>query len=342
MLVIDEVQRGGDELLLALKAHVDRDDRPGRFLLTGSTRFLTVPNLSESLAGRVDLIDLWPLSQGEIGGGPDRFLDRLFGPAGAVRRLRPSPAPKAEVFRRVCRGGFAEAVRRKGRARWRWFESYLETLIQRDVAEVSSIHRVEDLGALVRLLATRTAAEVNLASLASEAAIPRTTLARYLPLLESVFLLFRLPAWSRNVSQRRIKQAKLHFTDSGVAAHLLGLDADGLARPQAPMAGPLLESFVASELARQVSWSSTPVDLHHFRDHRQAEVDVVVEARDGRVAAIEVKAGRSVGKNDLRSLSSLRDRLGEDFVHGVVLACTEQVQPLGDRLTMLPVTALWE
>jgi len=341
-LVIDEVQRGGDDLLLAVKARVDRDRRPGRFLLTGSTRFLTVSNLSESLAGRVDLIDLWPLSQGELDGGHDRLLDRLLGSSRSLRRHRPPPSTRVDAFHRVCRGGFPEATTRMGRARWRWFESYLETLIQRDVAEVSSIHRVDDLGALVRLLATRTGSEINLASLATDAGIPRTTLARYLPLLESVFLVFRLPAWSRNVSQRQVKQAKLHFTDSGLAAHLLGLDPDGLARPQARMAGPLLESFVASELARQATWSRTTAVLHHFRNHRQAEVDIVLEARDGRVAGIEVKAGGSVGRNDLRSLKLLRDRVGEAFTNGVVLACVDQVRPLGDRLTMLPISALWE
>jgi hypothetical protein len=341
-LVVDEVQRGGDDLLLAVKACVDRDGRPGRFLLTGSTRFLTVPNLSESLAGRIDLIDLWPFSQGELGGGPDSLFDRLFGSSASLRRDRPSPSSKRDMFDRVCRGGFPEAATRSGRARSRWFESYAETLIRRDVVEVSSIHRVDDFGALVRLLATRVASEINLASVATDAAVPRTTLSRYLPLLESVYLVFRLPAWSRNVSQRQLKQAKLYFTDSGLAAHLMGLDAEGLARPQARMAGPLLESFVASELARQATWARTAAELYHFRDHRKREVDIVLEARDGRVAAIEVKAGSSVGRSDLRSLEFLRDRIGDGFTNGVVLACVDKVQPLGDRLTMLPVSALWE
>jgi predicted AAA+ superfamily ATPase len=340
-MVIDEVQRGGDDLLLAIKAEVDRDPRPGRFLLTGSTRFLTVPDLSESLAGRVELIDLWPLSQGEIEGVRDGFIDRLFASTQTLRRLRPVPVSREAAFERVCRGGFPAAVARDPRQRARWLGSYLRTLTERDVGEVANIQRVADLPALVRLLAGRTAAELNMTALANDADVPRTTLIGYLPLLESVFLLFRIPAWSRNVTSKQVKQARMHFTDSALAAHLLGASPASLARAGARMAGPLLETFVASELARQATWSQEDVTLHYFRNHAGAEVDLVLESRDGRVAAVEVKAGRSVGRNDVRSLTLLRDRVGEDFVNGVVLACAESTQPLGERLTSMPLSALW-
>lgn len=341
LLVIDEVQRGGDDLLLAIKARVDRDRRPAQFLLTGSTRFLTVPNLSESLAGRMVLLDLWPFSQGEIEGRRDALVDRLFGPTAALRRRRPSPVSRSEAFERVCRGGFPETLGLSDRQRTRWYDGYARTLTERDVGEVAKIQRVDDLPALVRLLATRTAAEINLASLANDADIPRTTLHGYLPLLESVFLVFRLPAWSRNVTAKRVKQAKLHFTDAGLAAHLLGASPASLADRSAAMAGPLLETFVVGEIARQAGWADTEVALHHFRDRGGAEVDLVLETRDGRVAAIEVKSGRSVGKSDVRSLALLRDRVGEGFVNGVVLNCGDAVRPLGDRLTAMPLSALW-
>ena len=340
-LIIDEVQRGGDDLLLAIKARVDRDNRPGQFLLTGSTRFLTVPRLSESLAGRVDLVDLWPFSQGEIARRRDGFVDRIFGTTTALRRRRPPPVSRAAAFERVCRGGFPEAVRRQPRQRGRWLDGYMRTLTGRDVAEIANIQRVGDLPALLRLLASRTATELNVSRLARDAALPRTTLSGYLPLLESVYLMFRLPAWSRNLTSKRVKQAKLHFTDSGLAAHLVGASPAALARPQAAMAGALLESFVASEIARQRTWADIDVELHHFRDRTGAEVDLVLESRDGRVAAVEVKAGRSVGRNDLRSLKFLRDRLGDDFTNGVVLGCFDDVQPLGDRLSAVPLSSLW-
>jgi len=341
LLIIDEVQRGGDDLLLAIKAQVDVDNRPGQFLLTGSTRFLTVPTLSESLAGRVDLIDLWPFSQGELDQHREGFIDRIFASTSALRKRRPPHISRDAVFERVCRGGFPEAVLRKDRQRDRWFDGYMRTLTGRDVSEIANIQRVGDLPALVRLLASRTACELNVSRLAKDADLPRTTLTGYLPLLESVYLMFRLPAWSRNITSKRVKQAKLHFLDSGLAAHLVGASPASLARPNARMAGALLESFVASEIARQRTWAATDVELHHFRDRAGAEVDLVLEARDGRVAAIEVKAGRSVGRNDMRSLELLRDRIGDDFTNGVVLGCFDVVQPLGDRLTAIPISALW-
>jgi predicted AAA+ superfamily ATPase len=341
-LVIDEVQRGGEDLLLSIKARVDRDTRPGRFLVTGSTRFLTVPDLSESLAGRVDLVDLWPFSQGEIAGRRDAFVDRLFGETKTLRNGRPKPLTRSEVFERVCRGGFPEAIDRDARSRARWFGAYIRTVTGRDVGEMAGIRRVGDLPALIRLLATRTAAELNVTGLANEAGIPRTTLHGYLPLLEAVFLAFRQPAWSRNLTSKRVKQAKLHFVDTGLAAHLLGTSPVALARPDDPMAGALLESFVASELARQLTWSDEDAEIHHFRDRAGAEVDLVLEARDGRVAAIEVKAGRSIGRTKMRSMELLRTRVGDGFANGVVLGCFERVHSLGDRLTAMPMAALWE
>jgi len=239
-LVIDEVQRGGNDLLLAIKANVDRDPRPGRFLLTGSTRFLTVPHLSESLAGRVDLVDLWPLSQGEIQDQQKGFIDALFKTTKTLRRRKPAPISRKDAFERVCRGGFPEAVARSARQRDRWLAGYVRTLTERDVGEVANIQRVPDLAALVRLLATRTATPVNVSNLANEADIPRTTLHGYLPLLETVYLIFRVPAWSRNITSKRVKQAKLHFTDSGLAAHLLGVTPASLSRADALMAGVIL------------------------------------------------------------------------------------------------------
>jgi predicted AAA+ superfamily ATPase len=341
MLIIDEVQRGGDDLLLAIKAVVDRDPRPGSFLLTGSTRYLTVPNLSESLAGRVDIIDLWPLSQGEIEGRSESFVDRLFARTRELRRVAPTAQTRDEVFQRVCRGGFPEVVQRSPRLRGRWYESYVRTVTQRDIGDVARVQRVDDLPALVRLLATRTSAELNVSALAGDAGMPRTTLSGYLPLLEAVFLLFRVPAWSRNVTSKRVKQPKLHFTDTGLAAHLLGQAPQSLARPTSTLAGPLLETFVAAELARQRTWSDAIVDLHHFRDRDGAEVDLVLERRDGCVAAVEIKAGRSVSQSDLRSLKLLRDRVGKEFTNGVILNCGDAVRPLGDRLTVMPISALW-
>jgi predicted AAA+ superfamily ATPase len=340
-LIIDEVQRGGDPLVLAVKAAVDRDPIPGRFLLTGSTRFLTVPSLSESLAGRARIIDLWPFSQGELIGVRERFLDRLLGEPEVLRAGTP-PADRSDVLDRLCRGGFPEVQRMStARSRRAWFDGYVQTVTSRDVAAVAKVRQLDELPRLLRLVAAGTSQELNAASLSRRLGLDEATVRSYLRLLETVFLVYRLPAWSRNLSAKIGRRPKLFLTDTGLAAQLLGVDPAGLAVPTAPARGPLFETFVLGEVARQQTWTETPVRLYHLRDRDGPEVDLVVEAADGRVVGIESKAAQSVRTEDFRGLAWLRDRLGPAFVHGVVLHAGPRALPFGDRLSALPVTALW-
>jgi predicted AAA+ superfamily ATPase len=341
LLVIDEFQKAGEGLLLAIKEEVDRRPSPGRFLLTGSTRFLIVPRLSESLAGRVDILDLWPLSQGEIRGVREAFTDLLFGSVAALRSLRPPALARKEYFSALCRGGFPEALRRSEAGRRTWFASYVDTVTRKDVPEIARIRQSGELKRILRLLAANTAGELNVASLARDLAMPRSTVDGYLPLLETVYLVFQVPAWSRNLSAKVTKHPKVHVLDAGLAAHLLAVDPDGLSRTTSPAAGRLLDTFVAGELARQRSWAQVPFDLHHLRDRDGMEVDLVLAAADGTVAGVEVKSARSLGASDARSLTWMRDRLGSDFAQGVILYTGEAVLPLGDRITALPLSALW-
>lgn len=340
-VVVDEVQRGGDALVRAVKRAVDDDPRPGRYLLTGSARFTTVPTVSESLAGRAALVDLWPFSQGELEGVVEGFLDRLFDDPGSLSEV-PAPLPTDELRARLVAGGYPEAVARPaGRRRDRWFEGYLRTLVQRDVRELADVRRLDDLPRLLRLLAARTAQETDVADLAREAGLPRSTLQDYVPLLETVFLLTRSPAWSRNVTSKVVRRPKAYLTDTGLAAHLVGVEADGLGAPGVPHAGPLMETFVVGELRKQRTWARRRVDLHHFRDRSGPEVDVVAETPDGRVAAVEVKAGRTVRSADLAALRLLRDRVGGAFRAGVLLHGGDEAHRFGDRLLALPIPVLW-
>jgi predicted AAA+ superfamily ATPase len=341
-VVLDEFQLGGDALLRAVKRRVDRDTRPGGYLLTGSTRFTTVPTISESLAGRAEIVDLWPLSQGEIRGGNDRFVDLLFRPTPTVRQVRTRAVARAEVLRAVCSGGYPAVHARPEAARRRWYSSYLRTVTERDVATISSVRDADALRRLLCLLAARTAQELNLAHVSRELELPRTTLAGYLPLLETLYMIQSLPAWSRNLTQRVVRHPKVHLADSGLAAALLGADVGALARPGHPALGSLVETFVVGELRRQATWARTSVELRHFRDHAGPEVDVVLETADGRVAGIEVKAASSFERRDARGLEILRDRLGDAFANGVVLFLGDTVLPLGDRCTAMPISALWE
>lgn len=338
-MVIDEIQRV-PELLLAIKASVDADPRPGRFLLTGSSRLLGMRNLPDTLAGRMETVELWPFSQGEIDGTPDEFVDAVFR-HGPDLRLE-SVVTRADYAGRVVRGGLPEAVARTvPRRRERFLDEYVQNVIDREVRELAEIERVPQLRTMVRLLAARAGQVVAAGSLENELGISRPTVARYLHLLDEVFLISRVPGWSRNLGTRATAASKLVFVDSGVAANLLSLDAHALRRPSAPF-GPLLESFVISEIARQLTWSTERVDMFHYRDRNRVEVDLVLENRRGQVVAIEVKASSTVRAEDFRGLRHLASRLGDDFLLGAVLYTGNSTLPFGPKLSAMPVSALWQ
>jgi predicted AAA+ superfamily ATPase len=333
-VAIDEVQRV-PALLPAIKASVDRDRRPGRFLLTGSANVMLLPRVSESLAGRMETHVLWPLSQGEIEGRPETFLERLFGD-GLAGRL----ADDSDLLDRIARGGFPLAVTRSARRRGTWLDSYVDAVLQREVREIANVDRLASLPRLLALLAARTASLLNTAELARSSGIAQTTLQRYLTLLEHVFLLVRFPAWHANLGKRLVRSPKLHLADSGVACGLLGASAERLGNDPL-LTSRLLESFVGMELVKQASWSSRPTRVYHFRTSAGREADFLLELRDGSVAAVEVKAGRTIERRDLAGLRMLVEDLGERFVRGVVLYGGTAVVPFGPRLEAWPMPSLW-
>ena len=338
-MVIDEIQRV-PELLLPIKVQVDADPRPGRYLLSGSARVLGLRALPDTLPGRMETIELWPFSQGEIDEAPDGFIDAVFTQGEELRHS--SSVPRAEYAERIVRGGFPEAVARpNARRRERFLDSYVADLVARDVAQLSDIERSAQMRALIRLLAARSAQLLVAASVGNEAGISQATALRYISLLEEVFLIKRIPAWSRNLSNRAVGTAKLAFVDSGIAANLLGADARSVIRPGGQF-GPLLEGFVQMELARQATWSDSRVDLFHYRTKDRVEVDVILENRQGKVVGIEVKAASTVGQDDFSGLRHLAQRLGDDFLAGLVMYTGQQTLSFGPRLRAVPVSALWE
>lgn len=335
-LVIDEVQRA-PELLLAVKASVDRDRRPGRFLLTGSADVLLLPRVSESLAGRVEVLTLWPFAQCEIEGTPPTFLDRLLS---GDEPSAPGES-RAALVDRLLRGGYPEAVQRtEPAARRRWFAAYITTVLQREVRELANLERLTQLPQILAALATRVRGPLNRAAIGSELGIAATTLERYLVLLRHVFLVRPVPAWQANVGRRLAKTPKVLLTDTGLLAHLLELDADRLLRGETAL-GPLVENFVGMELTRLLDVRDPWPALFHFRTSRGAEVDFLIETRGGRVAGIEVKTASTVRAADFAQLELLRDRLGERFVRGVILYGGAEPVPFGERLAAWPLSALW-
>ena len=337
-VVIDEAQRA-PALAVAIKAAVDADRRPGQFLLTGSAGVMSLPRLAESLAGRMELHTLWPLSQGEIEGTREAFVDRLFEaePPSAAK----APDPEADVVDRICAGGYPEARgRRAGRRRSAWFDAYVDAILQRDVRELANIERLLDMPRLLALLATRAGQLINHADLARTLGLPQTTLKRYLALLETTFLVWRLPAWFANVGKRLAKAPKLMLVDTGLLVHLLDADAARLRRDRTSL-GHVLENFVAMELTKQLSWSRRRCRLFHFRTEAGAEVDLVIEDRDGRLVGVEVKGTATLRPQHFAGLRALAELAGDRFVRGVVVHLGADVVPFGPALHGLPLGEIW-
>lgn len=337
-MVIDEIQLEPG-LLSPIKVQVDLDQRPGQYLLTGSSRLLAMRTLPDALPGRMEVVELWPLSQGEIEGTADGFVDAAFEAGSNLKH--DSKLRRKDYLDRAVIGGFPEAVRRTSRRRPAFWDAYLSTLIERDVMELATIERHSDMFNLLRLLGSRTASLLVPGTLAGQLGISRNTVLRYLELLRSVFLIKSIPAWAPGSSPRVTGTPKLAFVDSGIACHLIGQDAARLS-DIGGAAGPVLENLVLMELARQLTWSTQRASLFHFRTKDKVEVDAVLETPDGRVIGIEVKAGATVRSEDLAGLRHLERVVGDRFVAGYVLYTGSGTLPFGPKLRALPISSLWE
>jgi predicted AAA+ superfamily ATPase len=334
-LAIDEVQRAPD-LLREIKASVDRDRRPGRFVLTGSADVLTLPRVAETLAGRMEVLRLWPLSQGEIEGRQEAFLDALLAGEPEVLASGAHLLGKEDLPARIAAGGFPEALARTGGRRRRWFDSYLDTVLQREVRDLANVAGLTDLPRLMLLLAARSTGLLNYASISRDLGMPQTTLKRYVALLETAFLVLTVPAWYRNIGKRLIKSPKLILTDAGLLAHLLG-EGKALERSF----GAALENFVLMEIVKQASFSDARPTVYHYRTAEGLEVDAVIEPRGGPVCAVEVKAAATLTSRDSRGLRSLADALGDEFGAGVILHTGSEAVRLAAKIWALPLPVLW-
>ena len=339
-VILDEVQRVPG-LFAALKLDIDRRRVPGRFVLTGSSNALRVPTLADSLAGRLQIVRLHPLSQLEMEAGPDAapgFLDALFGDgfeSGGTERLGDG------LCERVAAGGFPSALSRPpGRRRATWYRDYVQAQLEKDVRDMARITMLDALPRLLALAGAQTANLLNVSNLASSFSLSRPSVSAYLGLLERAFMLELLPPWHSNRMSRLVKTPKLHAGDTGLACALLGVDARGLAKNRA-LLGQLLESFVFHELRRQASWHEAHLEFFHYRDKDKAEVDIVIERGALSLAGVEVKASGTVTGSDFRGLRRLREAAGDRFAGGVVLYDGESSTSFGKGLYAVPLRHLW-
>lgn len=335
--ILDEVQRV-PALFTSIKLTVDRDRRPGRFIFTGSANILTLPKIADSLAGRMEILRLYPLAQAELHHRPAGILDALF-----RNQVKPGKSRRLgrELAGLMVAGGYPAALSRaSGKRSAAWYRDYIESLIVKDVQEYARISSLEALPRLMEMAAGQTSNLLNIANLASPFELTRPTIKEYLILLESLFLLDRVPAWHRNRLNRLIKTPKLHIGDTGVACALLGIDTDALWEDR-KLLGQMLESFVFQELRKLASWREEPVRFSHFRNKDGVEVDLVLES--GRqLLGIEIKASATVTADDFKGLRKLKEAVGKPFTCGAVFYDGDATVRFGEDLIAVPVTRLWE
>jgi predicted AAA+ superfamily ATPase len=335
-VLIDEVQRAPD-LLLAIKDAVDRDTRPGQYLLTGSTNLLASKRINDALTGRIETVRLWPLAQTEIHGGEVNFIE-------ALRAARPPTVVEAPVGRAALRGflvagGYPEARLRTGRRRSRWFESLLATALDRDLRDVSDAVKTDAMPGLLRLLASQAANLLSYRASGARLGLHHATVKAYVGLLEQMFLIRRLPAWRPGLGAREVQAPKIYIVDSGLMAYLMGADEARIVEDD-QVTGKIVENFAAIELTKHAEWATEPVRLYHYQRERE-DVDLVVEWNDGSIAAVEVKSRATVRRDDWKWLAKLRDARTTRFRAGIVLYTGARTVPVGDRLWAVPLSGLW-
>lgn len=335
--VIDEVQRV-PALLRAIKTSVDENRRPGRFLLTGSANVLMLPQVSESLAGRMEIVSLLPLSRAEILGKKPTFLEKAF--AGKLGKAAEVMIGQ-DLVRAVLVGGYPEMLQRKDpKRRQAWTRAYVKALMQRDVRDIAEVEKLEHMPRLLKVLAHHSGQLTNFTQIGGQIGLDDKTTRKYVAILEQLFLVCRVEPWFRNKLKRLVKTPKLHFLDSGLLAEMLGVDAASIAHERSVF-GQLLETFVFAELMKQVAWLDDSCALHHYRDKDQDEVDIIAENAEGAVVGVEVKAGATVNAGDFKGLRKLADACGKNFRLGVVLYDEGKTVPFGDRLFAAPISCLW-
>ncbi len=341
---VDEFQRV-PALLDAIKAELNRSSTAARFVLAGSASYASLPRAAQSLTGRLHQLTIWPLSQGEIAGLREEFVERLMDDPASVVGGDRSTTTRADYVERVTAGGLPLSLRRSpGAGRSRWYAGYVRQVIDRDVIDLSKIRQRDRMPRIFARLASQTGQVANISKLSRDADLEQKTAEAYVALLEAVFMIHRLPGWGRNLRSRSAAAPKIHMVDTGVAAHLLRLTPDKLNRAT-PTAltefGHLLETFAVNEILKQVSWHDEHIEAGHWRTHDGDEVDLVLEGWDGRIVGVEVKAAERLRREDVRGLAKLRDALGDEFIGGVLLMLGGLSYTIEDRIHVVPLDRLW-
>ena len=337
--VIDEIQRA-PELMLAIKESVDHDQRPGRFLLTGSANLLALPKLGDSLAGRMAVITLLPFAQAELQGSAGNLIDRMF--AGQRPILSGKPVIGAKLLNAVMTGGYPEAIERTDPVRRkRWMKDYLRLVLDRDARDVSNIEQIDQLPALMAMLAEQAGQLTNASALGSSLNLSALTTRRYICILERIYLVRLTQPWYNNRFSRLTKTPKVNFFDTGLLAALRNETIDSFSMDRGRL-GAMMECFAVSEVLKQLTWCQTDATLSHLRTRDGDEIDIILEDSQGRIVAIEVKASATLRPNDFNAMKKLQLAMGERFVRGLILHDHDRITPVDERIHAAPLSLLWQ
>ncbi|MFH2124044.1 MAG: ATP-binding protein [Pseudomonadota bacterium] len=342
-LVLDEFQMAPN-LIGAIKMVSDTaDGQKGIFLLTGSSDIFRSAQVQESLPGHMARIELYPLSHAERHDDHFNALDRLV--TGSFENLTCNPLDRKELADALIAGGYPEVIAKSPRSRTIWFASYIEGRLLKDFATMH--HAKGDyhtkLSALIHNLAGMTGNLIKYANVASDLSQDDKTVKKYMEILELMFIIRRLPPYVRNSAKRSVVgMPKLHFIDTGLACHLLGMKKPETLH-SSQFFGGLVENFVFAELLKHATWSEEDVNFYHFRDTDRHEIDLVIERNDGKVVGVEVKASMTVAPQDFSGLSVFADYVQDKFLHGVLFYSGDKILPFkikGRTFLALPISAI--
>lgn len=337
-VIIDEVQRI-PEIFLAIKQDVDVHPEPGRFLITGSANPLLLPRLGDSLAGRMEVIDLMPLSMGELTGIKESFIDSIF------NQQIPTPAAslitKEDLYKKMITGGYPTVQGLDEEGRDAWMRNYINLLLQRDIRDLMQLEKITEIPNLFRIIANRASNLLNVAEVARDIKLETKTVHRYLALFETIFLMHLQLPWTTNIAQRFIKSPKVYLVDSGLLAYLLDINLEkALANPTG--IGKIIENFVVGELRKQATWSKKYINLYHCRTTNGIEVDIILEDRSGNLVGIEIKSSEKITPDDFKGLKFLREKMRGKFLMGIVFYTGQRIVPFDTHMYGLPISTLWE
>lgn len=343
-LIIDEAQRS-KKLALAIKRIVDKDRRKGQFVLTGSSNVFTTTEVADSLAGRMRTLKLWPLSVAEIKEQPvSRLMDWAVQAEPKLEQLTaPERVSRAAYIDLILSGGYPEIRDLEFRVRQRQYRDYIDSIVDRDVADIMRIRKTDALRMLIDQMAARTSAEVNTSELAKLTKLRRETVEQYLDILIRLSMVSKLGAWSSGEGKREVKNSKFHFVDTGITAALRRFNENTFTIGNNPQAlGGLLETFVMNELQRALPLQDNDYRLYHWRSADKREIDILIDA-DSHLICIEVKSSSTVANDDFKHLRWFaNDGPGRTRICiGIVFYLGEQALTFGDRNFALPVSSLW-